>query len=33
MTMAGYKTDRTSEDIKRELVALLRELKDPARQG
>ncbi len=29
MTMAGYKTDRTSEDIKRELVALLRELKDP----
>ena len=27
--MAGYKTDRVSEDIKRELAAILRELKDP----
>lgn len=27
--MAGYRTDRVSEDIKREIVALIRELKDP----
>ena len=27
--MAGYKTDRVSEDIKREIVAVIRELKDP----
>ncbi len=27
--MAGYKTDRVSEDIKRELAAIIRELKDP----
>lgn len=25
----GYKTDRTAEDIKREIAALVRELKDP----
>ncbi len=31
--MAGYKTDRISEDIKRELAAILRELKDPRIQG
>jgi len=27
--MAGYKAERMSEDIKRELTAILRELKDP----
>ena len=27
--MAGYKTDRVAEDIKREIVAVIRELKDP----
>ncbi len=27
--MAGYRTDRISEDIKREIVAVIRELKDP----
>lgn len=27
--MAGYKHDRVAEDIHRELVALIRELKDP----
>lgn len=27
--MAGYRTDRVSEDIKREIVAVIRELKDP----
>ena len=27
--MAGYKMDRTTEDIKRELTAILREMKDP----
>ena len=27
--MAGYRTDRVAEDIKREIVAMLRELKDP----
>ncbi len=27
--MAGYKTDRVSEDIKREIIAVMRELKDP----
>lgn len=27
--MASYKTDRVSEDIKREIVAVIRELKDP----
>lgn len=27
--MAGYRKDRVSEDIKREIVALIRELKDP----
>ncbi len=31
--MAGYKTDRVSEDIKREIVAIMRELKDPRVQG
>lgn len=31
--MPGYKKNRTSEDIKREIVALLRELKDPRIQG
>lgn len=31
--MSGYKTDRVSEDIKRELAAMLRELKDPRIQG
>lgn len=28
--MAGYKTDRVAEDIKREIVAVIRELKDPS---
>ncbi len=27
--MAGYRTSRVSEDIKREIVAVIRELKDP----
>ena len=27
--MAGYRTDRVAEDIKREIVAMIRELKDP----
>lgn len=27
--MAGYRIDRVSEDIKREIVAIVRELKDP----
>lgn len=27
--MSMYKTDRTAEDIKREITALIRELKDP----
>ncbi len=27
--MAGYKTDRTGEDIRRELVLRIKELKDP----
>lgn len=27
--MLGYKSDRTAEDIKREITALVRELKDP----
>ncbi|MCR4925662.1 MAG: 30S ribosome-binding factor RbfA [Clostridiales bacterium] len=31
--MAGYKTDRVSEDIRREIVAVMRELKDPRIQG
>ena len=28
-TMASYKSDRLAEDVKRELTAILRELKDP----
>ena len=31
--MAGYKINRVSEDIKREIVAIVRELKDPRVQG
>lgn len=27
--MSGHRIDRTTEDIKRELTAILRELKDP----
>ncbi len=27
--MAGYRQDRMSEDIKREIIAVIRELKDP----
>lgn len=27
--MAGYRMDRVSEDIKREIIAVIRELKDP----
>lgn len=27
--MAGYRMDRVSEDIKREIIAIIRELKDP----
>ena len=27
--MAAYRKDRVAEDIKREIVALIRELKDP----
>ncbi|MGN0544586.1 MAG: 30S ribosome-binding factor RbfA [Acutalibacteraceae bacterium] len=31
--MAGYRIDRISEDIKREIVSVMRELKDPRVQG
>lgn len=31
--MAGYKTDRTSEDVRRELVLRIKELKDPRVKG
>ena len=31
--MAGYRIDRISEDIKRELISLMRELKDPRVSG
>ena len=31
--MAGYRIDRVSEDIKREIAAIMRELKDPRIQG
>ena len=31
--MAGYRTDRVSEDIKRELAITIRELKDPRVAG
>ena len=31
--MAGYRIDRISEDIRRELISLMRELKDPRVQG
>lgn len=31
--MAGHRLDRTTEDIRRELSAILRELKDPRVQG
>ncbi|MCR5485689.1 MAG: 30S ribosome-binding factor RbfA [Clostridiales bacterium] len=31
--MAGYKTDRVAEDIKREITAVIRELKDPRVAG
>lgn len=31
--MAGYRIDRISEDIKRELIAILREVKDPRVSG
>lgn len=31
--MPGYKTDRVSEDIRREIIAVMRELKDPRIQG
>ena len=31
--MAGYRIDRVSEDIKREIIASMRELKDPRIQG
>ena len=31
--MAGYRIGRISEDIKREIVAVMRELKDPRVQG
>ncbi len=31
--MAGYRIDRISEDIKRELISLMRELKDPRVAG
>ena len=31
--MAGYKSDRVAEDIKREIAAIMRELKDPRIQG
>ena len=31
--MAGYKTNRTAEDIKREIIAVMSEIKDPRVQG
>ncbi|NLO45029.1 MAG: 30S ribosome-binding factor RbfA [Clostridiales bacterium] len=31
--MAGYKIDRVSEDISREIAAIIRDLKDPRVQG
>ncbi len=31
--MAGFHTDRISEDIKREIISLMRELKDPRVAG
>ncbi|MFI3142065.1 MAG: 30S ribosome-binding factor RbfA [Clostridia bacterium] len=31
--MAGYRVDRISEDIKREIVSLIKELKDPRVTG
>ncbi|MFR5875998.1 MAG: 30S ribosome-binding factor RbfA [Eubacterium sp.] len=31
--MAGYRIDRITEDIKRELIAVLREVKDPRVSG
>lgn len=31
--MAGYRIDRAAEDIKREIIAIIRELKDPRIQG
>ena len=31
--MAGYRIDRVSEDIKREIAAIMRELKDPRITG
>lgn len=31
--MSGYRVDRISEDIKREIIAVMRELKDPRVQG
>lgn len=31
--MPGYHIDRITEDIKREIVAILRELKDPRISG
>ena len=31
--MSGHRIDRTAEDIKRELTAILRELKDPRLSG
>lgn len=31
--MAGYRIDRISEDIRRELISLMRELKDPRVAG
>ena len=31
--MAGYKIDRITEDIKRELIAIMREVKDPRVSG
>lgn len=31
--MSGYKTNRTAEDIKREIIAVMSEIKDPRVQG
>jgi len=31
--MAGYRIDRTAEDIKREIIAVMKEIKDPRVQG
>lgn len=31
--MSGYRVDRVSEDIKREIIAVMRELKDPRVHG